>query len=299
MRKKSILVTGAGGFAGRYIASALAEAGHDVIAPIRDPDKATRLQEGWPPNVRVIIGDLFDRALLPNDGIDLIAHAAAQCVDLGVSDDVYQRGNADLTAHLVEYAQEIGVSTFFLFSTISVYGPIGVPVLTEQHPTLASHPYGRSKLLGEQALQHAGATLSGVIIRCPAILGADATSNFLVTVVKKAVRDEVIHITNPDGLFNNVVEVSDLAKLVTMLVVREHSGIEVINLSSGDSVTVGEVVRRIVAKVGSKSEITVMPSDDKPFTISHARAARLYGFSPMSVMSAIDRFVVQEHLGHD
>ncbi len=63
---RTVLVTGATGFIGRRLVPALVEAGHDVRAMTRNPDR-------YDGPGRAVAGDVFDRASLtePLEGADV------------------------------------------------------------------------------------------------------------------------------------------------------------------------------------------------------------------------------------
>lgn len=79
----TVLVTGANGFVGSHVLSALADAGHQVLALVRDDDGATqverRLSAAQRPSVEVRRGDVTKPASLPTAlaGADAILHLAA------------------------------------------------------------------------------------------------------------------------------------------------------------------------------------------------------------------------------
>ena len=68
-------VTGATGFVGGRVASQLREAGHEVVAVVRTPAKATELLKL---GVTVVQGDVTDKASMkaPMTGVDGVFHIA-------------------------------------------------------------------------------------------------------------------------------------------------------------------------------------------------------------------------------
>jgi dTDP-L-rhamnose 4-epimerase len=111
-----VLVTGAAGFIGRHIVSALAAAGHEVVCT----DQRVDADHSWAP------ADLRDPAAVRRllDGVDAVCHQAAK-VGLGVSlDDLpeYASHNDVGTAVLLAAMGRAGVGTLVLASSMVVYG---------------------------------------------------------------------------------------------------------------------------------------------------------------------------------
>jgi len=72
---------------------------------------------------------------------------------------------------LVRQALEAKVSAFVFCSSISAFGTISAPVLTEAEPSVDVGAYGLTKLLGEKLLQEAAGALPSLSIRLPAVIG--------------------------------------------------------------------------------------------------------------------------------
>jgi dTDP-L-rhamnose 4-epimerase len=111
-----VLVTGAAGFIGRHIVSALAAAGHEVVCT----DQRADADHSWTP------ADLRDPAAVQQllNGVDAVCHQAAK-VGLGVSiDDLpeYASHNDFGTAVLLTAMGRAGVGTLVLASSMVVYG---------------------------------------------------------------------------------------------------------------------------------------------------------------------------------
>jgi nucleoside-diphosphate-sugar epimerase len=181
---RQILVTGATGFIGRPLCSALARAGLSVRALCRAPrqefdspgvawqccrDLAT--VEQWQP----ILG-----------GIDTIIHLAGRAHVLhehgNDAEDLYLRDNFTATLALARGAIECGVRRFVFLSSIKVYGdgPFSQPLAANQEP-VPSEPYGRSKWRAELALLALAAesSMDIVIVRPPLVYGPGVRANFL------------------------------------------------------------------------------------------------------------------------
>src|SRR5215213_3430659 len=165
-----VMVTGAGGFAGGHIARRLAEQGFDVIAATRNsaveppqtPEAARRFQ--------VFRTALDDSASMLRT-IDAIVHAAATSIWAGISVDQMLTDNVAVTQALVRDAVAAKVSAFVFLSSISAFGTVRTPVLTESEASLNLDAYGATKLLGELLLQDVATALPSLSIRLPAVIG--------------------------------------------------------------------------------------------------------------------------------
>jgi dTDP-L-rhamnose 4-epimerase len=120
-----VLVTGAAGFIGSHIASALQEAGHEV----RGLDSLTpAVHNGRPADVAcdLVVGDVRDPAAVDEalGGVDAVCHQAAM-VGLGadLSDlPVYADVNVTGTAVLLEAMGRHGIGRLVVASSMVVYG---------------------------------------------------------------------------------------------------------------------------------------------------------------------------------
>jgi nucleoside-diphosphate-sugar epimerase len=117
------LVTGAGGFLGRYVVAEATERGHDVRAMVRPAADVTRLPWHADPAVKLVRADLRSRAGLVDalKGTDAVIHLAAS-----VGGDLYTQlsGTVVATENLLDAMREAGVKRLVAISSFSVYAYI-------------------------------------------------------------------------------------------------------------------------------------------------------------------------------
>ena len=114
-----IVLTGATGFIGGHVARRLLDRGDDVVAIVRDPDRAADLAALGAELVR---GDVTDKdSMRPAfDGADALFHLAAW-YEVGVDDiATMERVNVDGTRHVLELMREFELATGVYTSTLAV-----------------------------------------------------------------------------------------------------------------------------------------------------------------------------------
>ena len=160
---RNILVTGGAGFIGSHTCIELLNAGHCVWvldnlsnSSAKSLDAVRRLTNR---SLEFIQGDLRDvnclDAVFAAHNIDAVLHfgglkAVGESVDQPLR---YYDNNVTGTLQLITAMRAHGVKTLVFSSSATVYGdPVCIPA-TEDLPTDATNPYGRSKLIVEQMLR--------------------------------------------------------------------------------------------------------------------------------------------------
>jgi predicted dehydrogenase/nucleoside-diphosphate-sugar epimerase/glycosyltransferase involved in cell wall biosynthesis len=151
-RPTSVLVTGAAGFLGRHVVTALARCGIEVRALVRDPARVPFDVEGC---ATVVTGDLGDEAQLRRalDGVEAVINCAAT-TDNRAPWEVHERANVDGVRNLLTAAADAGVARVVHVSSVAVYG-LADGRYDERAPVEARDPwayYPRSKLASEQVV---------------------------------------------------------------------------------------------------------------------------------------------------
>lgn len=166
-----VLVTGASGFLGSHIAERLANEGHEVRVLVRK-SSSRKFLKGFPHEEA--IGDIADAESLPAavDGIEGVAHAAGlvKARDEAHFTSVNGQGTANLLAAIEKNAPQF--KRFVYVSSLSAHGssPDGEPRPVDAEPKPVS-AYGRSKLLGEEAVRESALVGKSVVLRMPVIYG--------------------------------------------------------------------------------------------------------------------------------
>jgi dihydroflavonol-4-reductase len=160
-------LTGGTGFIGRHLIELLLARGAEVIALVRNPEKAATLEDR---RVDLLYGDLFSIPPLPA-GIDTVYHLAGKTRSLKSAD--YYTVNREGTASLFRFLRAYpGKPMVIHLSSLAAAGPSedGRPVRENDVAHPVTH-YGRSKLQAEQEALHFGADFPLVIVRATAVFG--------------------------------------------------------------------------------------------------------------------------------
>jgi UDP-glucose 4-epimerase len=153
-----ILLTGAAGFIGSWVADAYIKEGHEVL--ILD-NLSSGKKENIPADALFIEGDIRDenivRSIFADFRPDIVNHHAAQIdVRKSVEDPAYDASvNIIGTLRLLESSVRGGVKKFMFASTGgAIYGePENIPA-DEKTPPMPISPYGTSKYAVEKYLEY-------------------------------------------------------------------------------------------------------------------------------------------------
>ncbi len=158
-----ILVTGGAGYIGSHTVILLVEAGYEVV--IFDNfcnssrESIRRVEQITGRKLLTVEGDIRNRdelsAVFQEHPIDAVIHfAGLKAVGESVEQPLrYYDNNIYGTIVLCEVMQEHGCKSIIFSSSATVYGDPATTPITEEFPTSATNPYGRSKLFIEEILR--------------------------------------------------------------------------------------------------------------------------------------------------
>lgn len=157
-----VLVTGGAGYIGSHCCIELMAAGHEVVVVDNlsnsSAESLRRVQDIAGQSLDFHEVDLLDRsalfAVFEKTVPEAVLHfAGLKAVGESVSIPLrYYHNNITGTLVLLELMQRFGLTDLVFSSSATVYGdPASVPI-TEEFPTSATNPYGRTKLMIEEIL---------------------------------------------------------------------------------------------------------------------------------------------------
>ena len=284
---RPVLVTGGGGFLGRYLIEELRRAGAaEIIAPtrrdydLREKAEVERLLRQTHPNV--------------------VIHAAARVGGIGANREnpgTFFYDNLVMGAHLMEVARAEGVEKFVALGTICAY-PKYAPIpfreddLWEGYPEETNAPYGLAKkmlLVQSQAYRDQygfnSIFLLPVNLYGPGDNFNPASSHVIPALVKKCV-DAVqtgarsIEVWGDGSPTREFLYVEDAARGI-VLAAERYDGREPVNLGSSFEISIKDLAETIARLTGFQGEIvwdTSKPNGQPRRKLDVSRAEKSFGF---------------------
>ena len=288
-----VLVTGGTGFIGSHTVLELLNAGYEVIVidnlSNSSEESLKRVEQITSKKATFYNADIRDDIALAKIFADEKPEAVIHFAGLkavGESVEVpmkYYDNNIGGTLTLVHTMKKFGCKNIVFSSSATVYGkPQTVPI-KEDFPTSATNPYGRTKLMIEQILEDVyvsdndwnivllryfnpiGAHESGLIGEDP----SGIPNNLLPYVAKVAVgKLEKVNVfgndyDTPDGTgVRDYIHVVDLAlghiKAIEKLE-KEHIGLKVYNLGTGNGYSVLQIIDAFGKAAGKEIPYVIGP----------------------------------------
>lgn len=251
-----VLVTGASGFIGRPLTAALAEAGYQVRAAVRDPRT-----QGLPPGVEVARQpDLGSPVSWPPlaAGMDAVVHLAGIAhVGSEIPEASYERANHLATAELACAAAAARVRRFVFISSIRAQtGPAANAPLSETDEPRPTDAYGRSKLAAEAAVRAAGAPYT--ILRPTLVYGRGVKGN-----VASLLRLAALPLPLPFGALSNrrsLLALDNLIAAVRFALEDARAANETFIVADPKAISVAEFVSILRAAMGRKPWLVPVPT---------------------------------------
>lgn len=158
----TIMLTGGTGYIGSHVAATLLSTGQPIVCfdnlANSDASVIDRLEAITGTSVPLVVGDIRDgqalRQVMAEHAVTAVIHfAGLKAVGESVAEPLkYYDNNVRGTLSLVEAMADCGAKTLVFSSSATVYGQPQYLPLDEDHPTSATNPYGRTKLMIEEML---------------------------------------------------------------------------------------------------------------------------------------------------
>jgi dTDP-glucose 4,6-dehydratase len=261
-----VLVTGAGGFIGSHLTERLVNEGAAVRAFVRYNSRGTRgFIDDFAPQVRegleVVAGDLRDPQAVLNAvrGTDHVFHLGA-LIAIPYS-YVHPREvvetNVMGTLNVLNACLEAKPTRLVHTSTSEVYGTAQYVPIDEKHPLCGQSPYSASKIAADQLAEsyYRSFDLPVATIRPFNTYGPRQSARAIIpAIITQAISREKIHV----GAMHPVRDLTFVKDTVDGFVrTAESEGAvgEVVNVGTGQEVSVKELVEKIISMVGRKVEV--------------------------------------------
>lgn len=308
-----VLVTGGAGYIGSHICLQLMRQSAGVVIldnlsnssreAVRRVEKITGKKATFYENDMRDRGAL--RTIFQNEGIDTVIHMAGlKAVGESVHKPLmYFDNNITGTVRLLEAMAEHGVKKMIFSSSATVYGTQEKMPLTEDMPTGATSPYGRTKIMIEEILGDLAASDPAwaiVLLRYFNPVGAYESgeigenpngipNNLMPFITQTAVgKRECLNIfgndyNTPDGTcVRDYIHVMDLADgHIKAIGALKEPGVGIYNLGTGRGVSVLELVRAFEQANGLKLNFAFAGRRDGDVPVCYAdcgKAARELGW---------------------
>jgi CDP-glucose 4,6-dehydratase len=263
-----VLVTGAGGFVGSWLAKALLDAGASVTAILRDEPQLSNFDLlGLAPRVNVVRGSITDIALVERAvneyEADTCFHLAAQAI-VGAANRAPTstfESNVRGTWVVLEACRESRLmQRVVIASSDKAYGSQPVLPYTEEMPLLASNPYDASKAAAEMIARsyHTSFGMRLAITRCANIYGGgDLNYSRLIPGTIRSVLLGERPVIRSDGTpVRDYVHVDDAVNAYMLLAERlEEPGVvgEAFNFGGNTPISALDLVRKILELSGARN----------------------------------------------
>ena len=311
----NVLVTGGAGYIGSHTVVELLNAGHNAIIV----DDLSNAKADVVDRIETITGkrpvfyklDCKDkgglRKAFSENQVDAIIHFAAfKAVGESVKKPLqYYRNNLDSAMAMLEVMEEFGCKKFVFSSSATVYGPNNPhPYKEEMKAIESSSPYGWTKVMIERILTDyctAHPDFCAVLLRYfnpigahkSGLLGDDPNGipNNLMPYIGRVAAGQLEKLTifgddypTPDGTCQrDYLHVVDLAvgHLRALEYAANHTGVEAINLGTGNGVSVLELVHAFEKANGIRVPYVIGPRRDgdlPAFWADATKARKLLGW---------------------
>jgi dTDP-glucose 4,6-dehydratase len=294
--KKKVLVTGAGGFIGSHLIERLVELGADARAlvhynalgrwgwldesPIRD-------------QIQVIAGDISDRDSVRQamQGVDVVFHLAA-LIGIPYSYHAplsYVQTNIVGTLNVLQNGRQLGIGRVIHTSTSEAYGSAQYVPIDEEHPLQGQSPYSATKIGADKMAEsfHLAFDFPVATIRPFNTYGPRQSARAVIpTIVTQALTQDEIRLGNLQPT-RDLNYIKDTVEGFLYVASREDAIGEVINIGSGQEISIGNLANLILEIMGKDLPIVSESQRVRPdasevdrLCADHSKAKELLDWQP-------------------
>lgn len=267
----NILITGAKGFIGSRLMECLKKE-NKVMGTSRC---LLEKEDGY---VGVDLSVPFDISF----NADIVIHAAALSPRQDAVFTDYYYNNVKATENIINYCLKHKVKKIVYFAAVSSYGNVD-KILDGNSPHNNPDEYGLTKYIAEKMV--ICSNIPYLILTLPGVVGPGCNNNWIMCTARKLCNGQKIVCYNRDGLFNNIIEISDLCRFIYILINKGIINESYISCVS-EKWKVNDVILYMYNKLMSKSDIIWLEKKNT-FIIDGDKAIR-DGLDSMSMRQILD-----------
>ena len=250
---KKVLITGAGGFTGKYLAEYLTQKGFDVfgISNIKNEDnKSYKCDITNKNEVEVVLSEIKPNYIIHLAAISFVQHDDVQ--------EIY-KVNVIGTQNILNACLKIkeSLKKIILASSATVYGNNTNEILSENmYPNPINH-YGISKLAMEQVAKTYFNTLPILITRPFNYTAPGHGEQFVIPKIAKAFinKEREIELGNLD-VHREYNSIEFVCEVYFKLMISESVS-EIFNIASGKTHSLNDIINKFIEKSKHKIEIKI------------------------------------------
>jgi dTDP-glucose 4,6-dehydratase len=293
---KKVLITGASGFIGSHTVESALDRGYSVRVFLRYNSTGyvgnlrflgKKLKE-----IEIFWGDIRDytSVLRAVKGVDYVIHLAAQIsVPYSFQNPIdFAMNNVVGTTNILKASVECGISKFVYTSTSEIFGGSDEP-LNEDSLRIPKSPYSASKVGADAMVKSFFYTynLNTLILRPFNTFGPRQSIRALIPwIIYQGLRSEKVKLGNLEPK-RDFTYVKDTVEGILLALEKETEGGDEINLGTGRSFSVMEVVEVVSKVLGKDLKVEVEEKFKRPkkaevfnLIADNSKAKRFLGWEP-------------------
>jgi len=282
-KRKTVLVTGAGGFIGSHLTEKLVGLGAKVRAFVRYNSRNDwGLIETLPSSIKekigVTMGDLRDPETIKSvmEGVDAVFHLGA-LIAIPYS-YIHPREVVETnimgTLNILNAAKEYKPEKIIHTSTSEVYGTAQYVPIDEKHPLQGQSPYSASKIGADKLAEsfYRSYDLPITTLRPFNTYGPRQSARAVIpTIITQALAHNKVFLGSLEPT-RDLSYVNDVVDGFIKAAESERSIGEVINIGSGFEISINDLANKIISLIGKKVNIV---SDSKRIRPQKSEVERL------------------------
>ncbi|MDC0441106.1 NAD(P)-dependent oxidoreductase [Gammaproteobacteria bacterium] len=279
--KKTILITGAGGFIGSHLLNLLKENYEIFALSHKAPIKSS--------GVNVLVGNLAKNIshILPKK-IDLVLHLAQSNFyrdPVNNGQDIFDV-NTLSTFNLLNWAQKAGAQKFIYSSTANVYES-NSGILTESSMVKPMSLYAASKASAEMLVNQFSSCFHTTILRVFTVYGPMQKNMLIAQMIERLKNNNEISLAGGKGIFLTPLYIADAVQIIVqMLDSFEYDSGDVFNLSGLEQTNLAEIVSTLAQILEVKPNLLI--TDGTPVSLMGCsrKILKLLNYSNLTSLQA-------------